>query len=98
MRFWIARRGFLGIDLSREEAPDATTLLQFRRLLEKHDLTRVIFDQINAYLQERDLMLREGTVVDAKLIAAPPSTKNWEKACDPEMHQTEEGQPLVLRD
>ncbi len=86
-----AIRRFVGIDLSREDAPDATTLLQFRRLLERHDLTRVIFERINAHLQERGLLLREGTVVDATLIAAPPSTKNENKARDPEMHQTKKG-------
>ena len=86
-----AIRRFVGIDLSREDAPDATTLLQFRRLLERHDLTRVIFERINAHLQERGLLLREGTVVDATLIAAPPSTKNENKARVPEMHQTKKG-------
>ncbi|WP_018939124.1 IS5 family transposase [Thioalkalivibrio sp. AKL3] len=86
-----AIRSFVGIDLSREDAPDATTLLQFRRLLEQHNLTQVIFDRINAHLQQRGLMLREGTVVDATLIAAPPSTKNREKARDPEMHQARKG-------
>lgn len=86
-----AIRGFVGIDLSRESAPDATTLLKFRRLLEKHELTKSIFDTINAHLHAKGLMLREGTIVDATLIAAPPSTKNKEKARDPEMHQTKKG-------
>ncbi len=86
-----AIRSFVGIDLSREDAPDATTLLQFRRLLEQHNLTQVIFDRINAHLQQRGLMLREGTVVDATLIAASPSTKNEKKARDPEMHQAKKG-------
>ncbi|WP_019591981.1 IS5 family transposase [Thioalkalivibrio sp. ALE20] len=86
-----AIRRFVGIDLSREDAPDATTLLQFRRLLEQHNLTQVIFDRINVHLQQRGLLLREGTVVDATLIKAPPSTKNREKARDPEMHQAKKG-------
>jgi IS5 family transposase len=84
-------RTFVGIDLSREGAPDATTLLHFRRLLEKHDLTRAIFEAIKGYLAEQGLLLREGTIVDATIIAAPPSTKNRAKARDPEMHQAKKG-------
>ena len=70
-----AIRRFVGIDLNREAAPDATTLLKFRHLLEQHCLTESIFNAINAHLAERGLFLREGTIVDATLIAAPPSTK-----------------------
>ena len=86
-----AIRGFVGIDLNRESAPDATTLLKFRRLLEKHDLTRQIFESINGHLAAQGLMMREGTIVDATLIAAPPSTKNKDKKRDPEMHQSKKG-------
>ncbi len=86
-----AIRCFVGIDLNREAAPDATTLLRFRHLLEAHHLTESIFDAINAHLAERELFLREGTIVDATLIAAPPSTKNKERARDSEMHQTKKG-------
>jgi IS5 family transposase len=71
--------------------PDATTLLKFRRLLETHDLCKGLFTAINADLAARGLLLREGTLVDATLIAAPPSTKNKEKQRDPEMHQTKKG-------
>lgn len=84
-------RRFVGIDLSRESAPDATTLLKFRRLLETHRLTESIFNAINAHLSEKGLLLREGTIVDATLIAAPPSTKNREGKRDEEMHQTKKG-------
>ena len=84
-------RTFVGIDLSRQDAPDATTLLKFRRLLEKHELTRAIFEAINGHLAAQGLLLREGTIVDATIIAAPPSTKNRAKARDPEMHQTKKG-------
>ena len=81
-----AIRSFVGIDLSRENAPNATTLLQFRWLLEQHKLTQVFFHRIDAHLQQWGLMLREGTVVEATLIAAPPLTKKREKPRDPEMH------------
>jgi transposase, IS5 family len=84
-------RDFVGIDLSHETVPDATTLLKFRRLLEAHALTAQLFEGINAHLSERGLLLREGTMVDATIIAAPPSTKNEDHARDPEMHQTKKG-------
>ena len=84
-------REFVGIDLSREAVPDATTLLKFRRLLEEHALTAQLFEGINAHLTERGLLLREGTMVDATIIAAPPSTKNRAHARDPDMHQTKKG-------
>ena len=91
-----AIRRFVGIDLSHESAPDATTLLKFRRLLETNGLTRKIFEAINAHLAEQGLMLREGTIVDATLIAAPPSTKNTEKKRDPAMHQTKKGNQWLI--
>jgi IS5 family transposase len=86
-----ALRGFVGIDLSRESAPDATTLLQFRHLLEKHELTKQVFEAINGKLSAAGLMMREGTIADATILAAPPSVKNEAQARDPEMHQTKKG-------
>jgi transposase, IS5 family len=86
-----AIRRFVGIELGREDAPDATTLVKFRRLLEEHELTKRIFEAIKAHLASRGLLLREGTIVDATIIAAPPSTKNREAERDPEMHQTKKG-------
>jgi IS5 family transposase len=86
-----ALQQFARIDLNAEGVPDATTLLNFRHLLETHDLCKGLFSAINADLSARGLLLREGTLVDATLIAAPPSTKNKEKKRDPEMHQTKKG-------
>ena len=86
-----ALRGFAGIDLNRDPVPDATTVLHFRHWLEQHGLTRVMFDEVAAMLAERGLLMRQGTIVDATIIAAPASTKNKEKARDPEMHQTKKG-------
>lgn len=86
-----AIRHFVGIDLSRESAPDATTLLEFRHLLERHELTESIFNAINHHLAAKGLLLCEGTIVDATLIAAPPSTKNKAGKRDPEMHQSKKG-------
>ena len=86
-----AIRSFVGIDLSRESAPDATTLLDFRHLLERHQLTESIFNVIAHHLAAKGLMLREGTIVDATLIAAPPSTKKQAGQRDPQMHQSKKG-------
>ena len=82
---------FVGIDPRCELVPDATTLLKFRRLLEKQELTKTIFETVNAGLRERGLLLDKGTLVDATILAAPSSTKNKDKARDPEMHQTRKG-------
>ncbi|MEB0112199.1 IS5 family transposase, partial [Variovorax sp. RTB1] len=86
-----ALRDFVGIDLSRESVPDATTLLKFRRLLLDNDLTKALFEEINAHLAEQGLLMRAGTIVDATIIAAPSSTKNADHTRDPEMHQTKKG-------
>jgi IS5 family transposase len=86
-----AIRQFVGLDLGVESAPDATTLLQFRHLLERQGLTGKIFDTINAHLSAKGLLLREGTIVDATLIAAPSSTKNQTGERDPAMKQTKKG-------
>jgi IS5 family transposase len=86
-----ALRGFVGIELNRDPIPDATTVLHFRHWLEKHELTRALFDEVATMLTERGLLMRQGTIVDATIIAAPPSTKNKEKSRDPEMHQTRKG-------
>jgi IS5 family transposase len=86
-----ALRSFVGIALNRDPVPDATTVLHFRHWLERHDLSRALFEEVGAMLEERGLLMRQGTIVDATIIAAPPSTKNKQKARDPEMHQTKKG-------
>jgi transposase, IS5 family len=86
-----ALRTFAGIDLSVEAVPDATTLLKFRHLLEAHALTGAIFAEVGTLLSERKLLMREGTIVDATIIAAPSSTKNARQERDPQMHQTKKG-------
>jgi len=83
-------RRFVGLRLSGP-LPDETTILKFRHLLEKHNLGTKLFEAINQHLADNDLMLKEGTIVDASIIAAPTSTKNRDNARDPEMHQTKKG-------
>ncbi len=82
-------RQFGGLSLKR--IPDQTTILNFRRLLESHELAAGILAVINGYLGDRGLSLRQGTIVDAMLIHAPSSTKNRDGKRDPEMHQTKKG-------
>ena len=86
-----ALRRFARIDLGSERVPDATTLLKFRHLLERDALTETIFAEVKTLLTERGLLLREGTLVDATIIAAPSSTKNRSGQRDPQMHQTKKG-------
>ena len=69
-------RRFARVELGDEVVPDETTILRFRHLLEQHELTQAIFEEIQALLEERRLLLRSGTIVDATIIAAPSSTKN----------------------
>jgi transposase, IS5 family len=84
-------RQFVGIDLGREPAPDETTVCKFRHLLEKQELGKAIFDQVNAHLKSHGMKLSTGTIVDASIISAPTSTKNKKGERDPEMHQTKKG-------
>ena len=84
-------RRFVGIDLGREPVPDETTVCRFRHLLEEHDLGRPLFDEVQRHLAAKGLKVATGTIVDATIINAPSSTKNAQKARDPEMHQTKKG-------
>ena len=83
-------RRFVGLSLS-EALPGETTILNFRHLLERHELGKALFDEINAHLGSQGLRLREGSIVDASIIEAPSSTKNRTRERDPEMHQTKKG-------
>ena len=84
-------REFCRIDLGQERVPDATTLMNFRHLLEAHQLGAALFAKVGELLMANGMRLSGGTIVDATLIAAPPSTKNQHKARDREMHQTKKG-------
>jgi IS5 family transposase len=86
-----AMRRFLGLDFTVEQVPDATTLLHFRHLLEKHQLGRKLLESQGEIFEEQGWIMRGGTIVDATIIAAPSSTKNASGARDPEMRQTKKG-------
>jgi len=81
-------RRVAGSELISVRIPDETTILTLRHLLEKHGLGNQIFETIKAHLSERGMTMRQGTIVDATLIAAPNSTKNKERKREPDMHQT----------
>ncbi|MFC1861322.1 IS5 family transposase [Chloroflexota bacterium] len=84
-------RRFADIDLEVDVIPDETTILNFRHLLERHNLTKEIFEQPKQYLMEKGLLLREETIVNATIINAPSSTKKRDKTRDKEMKQTKKG-------
>ena len=84
-------RRFAGIDLGRAPVPDETTILNFRHLLEEHELCGQMLDRVNHYLEIKGIRITTGTIVDATIIHAPSSTKNEKKERDPEMHQAKKG-------
>jgi len=87
-----ALRRFAGVDLGLAAAPDETTILRFRHLLEQHELCGKMLDTVNLYLDSKGIRIGTGTIVDATILAAPSSTKNSTGKRDPEMHQTRKGQ------
>ena len=84
-------RRFAGVDLGRAPAPDETTILNFRHLLEAHQLGGAMLETVNRHLEAKGLRISTGTIVDATIIHAPSSTKNASGERDPEMHQTKKG-------
>ncbi len=86
-----AVRRFVGVDLGVAAAPDETTILRFRHLLEEHELGGKMLDAVNLHLDAKGIKIQTGTIVDATIIAAPSSTKNAKKERDPAMHQTKKG-------
>jgi len=93
----LSMREFVGIDLGREGAPDETTVCKFRHLLEQHELGRRLFEEVGRHLQSNGLKVSTGTIVDATIIAAPSSTKNRDKARDPEMVSGDESEPRTTK-
>src|SRR4030065_690402 len=86
-----AMREFAGVDLGEERAPDESTILSFRHLMEAREFGAELLSLVNTHLAEKGLTVTRGTIVDATIINAPSSTKNQDKARDPEMHQTKKG-------
>jgi IS5 family transposase len=86
-----AMRSFMKVSFGEEQAPDATTLLKFRHLLEKNKLGEILFRDLTSKLEENGCIMRGGTIIDATIIEAPSSTKNVSRERDPEMHQAKKG-------
>lgn len=84
-------RRFAGLELDENTIPDETTILNFRHLLEAHELTSVLFEEVKGFLEEKKLLLSAGSILDATIIHAPSSTKNRDKRRDPEMSSTKKG-------
>ena len=84
-------RHFVGLNFLEEQVPDATTLLKFRHLLERHQIGEKLFQAINGLLEANGCMMRGGTIVDATILNAPSSTKNESGERDPEMSSTKKG-------
>src|SRR3984893_14996442 len=91
-----ALRRFVGVDLGVAPAPDETTVLRFRHLLEQHDLGGMMLDAVNLHLEAKGIRIQTGTIVDATILHAPSSTKNASGERDTEMHQTRQKQQRYL--
>ncbi len=81
-------RRFVRLDLGEDVIPDESTILKFRHLLERHELTEALFEEVNALLEKQGIFIKAGTIVDATIIHAPTSLKNQDRARDPEMGST----------
>jgi IS5 family transposase len=93
-----ALRRFAGVDLGRAPAPDETTILNFRHLLEEHDLCGAMLDAVNLYLEGRGIRIGTGTIVDASIIHAPSSDQEFDRHARPPDASDQERQSVVLRD
>jgi IS5 family transposase len=87
---------FAGINILSDRIPDQTAILEFRHLMKKHNLSEQVFESVKVYLKERGMTMKQGTIIDATLIAAPSSTNNKAAEQDPEMHQTKKDNQWYL--
>lgn len=86
-----AMQRFASLELGRDAIPDETTILHFRHLLERHNLTQQLFDAVRDLLQDKGILVKSGTITDATIIHASSSTKNRDQARDGEMSSTKKG-------
>ncbi len=59
-----------------DRTPDESTILQFRHILEQHNLGSTIMQIVNNQIHAAGLHLVKGCIVDASFVEAPTSTKN----------------------
>lgn len=81
-----AMRKFVRVDFVTKQAPDATTLCKFRKLLNDHNLSTQFFEQVKDVLAREGKLVHGGVIVDATIVEASSNTKNEQHATDPEMH------------
>ena len=74
--------------VTQDTVPDESTICRFRHFLEEHELTKKLFQSIEQYLCEHELILNEGTILDASIVSVPSSTKHKDRQRDPEIKQT----------
>lgn len=86
-----AMQRFVGVDTMSEQVPDATTLCKFRHLLEENGLGEAMLSELASILEDRGVMMRGGSIVDATFVESPSSTKNASRSRDPEVHQARKG-------
>lgn len=87
-----AMKQFMGLNFgSNEQVPDATTLCKFRKLLNDHHISELLFEEVKNLLAAKGKMVHGGTIVDATIISSPDSTKNERSERDPEMHAVRKG-------
>lgn len=83
-------RRFVNLDIC-ETSLDESTICKFRHFLEAHEITKQMFEMVKNILEEKQLIIKDGTCVDATIIDAPSSTKNKDQKRDPEMSSTKKG-------
>jgi IS5 family transposase len=91
-------RRFVGLDMSSDALPDESTILRFRHMLERHELTAAMFTTVRVLLERNRILLKSGTIVDGTIISAPLSTKNSTGTRGPRDGADPQGKPVVLRD
>ncbi|BBP04993.1 hypothetical protein TPL01_25780 [Sulfuriferula plumbiphila] len=82
-------RRFAGFTTVTAALPDETTILKFRHRLEGKALTEPLLAAINGHLKAQEMLISKGTMVDARIIHAPSSTRNAAGERDPEQRLAE---------
>lgn len=91
---------FLGFDF-HSDVPDENTIRNFREKLNEHKLMRKLFDRFNRMLDEKGLISKKGSIIDATIIDVPrqrntreenEQIKNGETPADWEQNQNKMAQ------
>ncbi len=77
LRDRLSFRRFVGLGLA-DKTPDHSTLSRFRAQIAEHGLSEALFAELGAQFEERGLVVKNGTLLDATLVEAQvrrPSVK-----------------------